>query len=122
MAKIIRSKDCGNSPKNQLVEDLAVALLSGDLQTASALTTEDVQWHTADGNALHGREALLEEVDKTRSFLQLTVLHAVTHGRSGAVNGEIQTKRSAEGFCFVFEFANIKGTSVRQITAYHRAI
>lgn len=87
MTKIIRSKDCGNSPKNQLVEDLTVALLTHDLQTAAALTTEDVQWHLANGKSIHGREAVLKEAENVRSIQKLTVLHALTHGKSGAVNG-----------------------------------
>lgn len=41
--EIVRSQDCGNSPKNQLVEAPTIALLTGEFQTQSDTVTEDVQ-------------------------------------------------------------------------------
>lgn len=124
MTEIIRSQDCGNSPKNQLVENLSIALLTNELKNQSDLVTEDVKWNKVGGKSLHGREVILNELDTIsgHSILKLIVVHAITHGKSGAVNGEVQYESSTEGFCFVFEFANAKGKSVRQITSYHIAM
>ena len=119
--EIVRSQDCGNSPKNQLVENLAIALLTNELKKRSDYVTEDVQWNRVGGKSLEGRKAILKELEvmHNRSILKLTVVHAITHGKAGAVNGEVQYGSSTEGFCFVFEFANARGTAVRQITSYH---
>ena len=124
MMEIVRSQDCGNSPKNQLVENLAIALLTNELIKQPDLVTEDVQWSIVGGKSLHGRKAILNELEAIRShsILKLTVVHAITHGKTGAVNGEVQYGSSSEGFCFVLEFANTKGTCVRQITSYHLAM
>lgn len=121
MSKIVRSPDCGNSPKNQLAETLAIALLTNELETQSDLVTEDVQWNIVGEKSIYGRKAVLHEQEAIRSrpILKLTVIHAITHGKSGAVNGEVQYESSTEGFCFVLDFANAKGTCVRQITSYH---
>ncbi len=119
--EIIRTADCGNSPKNQLAETLTIALLTSDLRPHAAIIAEDAQWHQADGTTLSGRDALLKEMERTRSrsIVTLTVTHAITHGKVGAVNGEIHYEDSKEGFCFMLAFSNTKGTRVRQITSYH---
>lgn len=40
MTKIKRSGMCGNSPKNQLVEELAIALILGDKSNLNQWLTE----------------------------------------------------------------------------------
>jgi len=120
MTKITRSKACGNSPKNQLVENLSVALLTGDVRTVSYLVSDDVEWRRVGGDVIRGRQALLQSVQRGNgaSIVRLTVEHVVTHGRSGAVDGTIQYRGKASGFCDVFEFGNTKGTTVDRITTY----
>jgi hypothetical protein len=120
MTKIVRSKDCGNSPKNQLVENLAVALATGDRRTAASLVTDDVQWNIVGGEVLSGRETVLRALLDVngKAIVQLTVLHVVTHGKAGAVNGTVQFRDTEQGFCDVFEFSNAKATNVSQITSY----
>ncbi len=118
--EIVRSQDCGNSPKNQLVLNLTIALLTGEFQTPSDTVTEDVQWNIVGVKSLSGWKAILAEMEtiRTRSILKLSIEHAITHGKAGAVNGEVQYEDGNEGFCFVFEFASIKGTSIRHINSY----
>ncbi len=118
--EIIRSQSCGNSPKNQLVENLTIALFTGELQSQLELVTDDVQWNNVGVNSLCGQQALLLELEtiRRRVIRKLTIGHAISHGKAGAVQGEIQYETTKEGFCFFYEFANIKGTSVRLITSY----
>lgn len=120
MTKVVRSNDCGNYPKNQLVENLAVALSTGDHRTVSELVTDDVQWSIVGGETLQGREAVLQALPQVAAapVVTLTVLHVVTHGKSGAVNGTVQHRTGSVGFCDVFEFSNTRGTSVSRITSY----
>jgi hypothetical protein len=120
MTKVVRSQDCGNSPKNQLVENLTVALATGDHPTVAGLVTDDVQWRIIGGEVLHGREAVLRALQDVngKSIAQLTVSHVVTHGKAGAVNGAVWFRDATREFCDVFEFGNAKGTSVSQITSY----
>ena len=120
MTIIERSKDCGNSPKNQLVEDLTVAISTGDGQTASHLITDDAQWKILGGEVFDGREAILQALELTdsNSVLRLTIWHVLSHGKTGAANGTILYQNSERNFCHVIEFANAKGISVRAITSY----
>lgn len=120
MTIIERSKDCGNSPKNQLVEDITVAILTGDGRTVSRLVTDDIQWKIVGGDTFYAREAILQAIERTDSdsILKLTIWHVMSHGKSGAANGTIQYQDSERGFCHVFEFGNAKGLSIRAITSY----
>lgn len=120
MTKIERSKDCGNSPKNQLVEDLAVALALGDRHAVAHLLTTDAFWRIVGGKAFRGREAVLQALEHRDgdSIEKLIILHVVSHGKSGAVDGTIQYRDAERGFCHVFEFGNAKGTSVSAIISY----
>ncbi len=124
MTRIVRSGNCRNSPKNQLVEDLAVALLTGDRQAVSGLVTDDVQWTTVGGEAVQGRQALGDSLQgvEPAGIEELVVLHVVTHGKSGAVDGTIVDGGRQQGFCHVFDFANTRGSTVQRITSYRISV
>jgi hypothetical protein len=117
--KVVRSKDCGNSPKNQLVENLAVALATGDTATATKLVTDDVEWSIVGAEELHGRDAIVVVLERAGTKgSKLTVAHVLSHGKVGAVNGVVEHKSRVTHFCDMFEFANAKGTSIARITSY----
>lgn len=58
MSTVVRSGDCGNSPKNQLVENLAVALSLPDSSVVSDLVSDDAHWTIAGGRTWQGRDAI----------------------------------------------------------------
>ena len=45
MTEVERSGDCGNSPKNKLLEDLSVALYTSDAEFVLDRVTDDIQWN-----------------------------------------------------------------------------
>jgi|GEM_PF-4309390 len=42
--KVIRSPDCGHSPKQKLVEDMSVALAGADAGLIDSLTVPELVW------------------------------------------------------------------------------
>jgi len=84
--EIVRSQDCGNSPKDQLVEAPTIALLTGELRKDSDIVTEVVQWNIVGVKSLSGRIAIQAEIEtiRSRSILKLSVEHAITQGKAGA--------------------------------------
>ena len=121
MAKMVLSEDCGNSPKNQFVSDMTVALAQGDIKYILGRVADDFRWEMAGSKVLQGKAAFSEELERLKEdpVEQLTILHALTHGKTGAVNG---TKLLRSGkkiaYCLVFEFNGAKAASVQGITAY----
>ncbi|WP_295810476.1 nuclear transport factor 2 family protein [uncultured Nitratireductor sp.] len=113
---ITGSKDCGNSPKNQLVQDVSVALAAGDAETLSKLLVENAVWEIAGERTFEGRDAIIAASAQTR-VRALTVDHAISHGRTGAANGRLDLENGRKiAFCDVQDFANAKGTSVLRVS------
>jgi hypothetical protein len=117
MPVIQGSKDCGNSPKNQFVQDVSVALEGGD--ALSKAFSEDVTWEQPATQLISGKNALTDYLASRPKPASITVLHAISHGKVGAANGEVilangQTRR----FCHVFAFTNTKANCISAIKSY----
>jgi len=93
--EIIRSGECGNSPKNAFVEAFIIALIGGKVPPEMLSDDADLPsspWSTASA---------------------LRISHAISHGRVGAGNGVVTEGGKTLGFAVVLEFANTKGDRVR---------
>ena len=116
--RIIPSTDCGNSPKNTLLQDIAIAFANRDADFLSDHLTDDVRWELVGSRVVAGLAALMQTVKQSDDITQLTVGHVMSHGRVGAVNGTVQRGAKVDDFCHVFEFANAKAERVKSIRSY----
>lgn len=119
MAKVNRSKDCGNSPKNKFAENIAVSIELGDSAFLIEVLSQDALWELPNG-ALIKRDEVKAQIDTCREKpVTLTIDHVVTHGKAGAVNGTVEQKSGAlKRFCHVIEFSTAKCEKVRRIVSY----
>jgi hypothetical protein len=101
--KVTRSGECSNSPKNAFVEDFTIALALGD-----------------DPGDRLSHDAQLPDIG-LENATSLTILHAISHGRIGAANGEAVVNGETVAFAFVLEFTSTKGNCVRRIDFYRPA-
>lgn len=121
MTRIIVSKDCGNSPKNNLIQHFTVAFAKRDAKFILDTVTDAIRWNIVGGRSIEGKANLavfLGQLKNDRVSL-LTIHHIASHGKAGAVDG---TQKSAAGellaFCNVYEFGNTKGTLISEVTSY----
>ena len=122
MTEIVKSKDCGNSPKNLLVQELAVSIERADRAAFSRCISENIAWAYQGRSPVVGRASASELLESMRSQapLMIEVEHAISHGRVGAANGTVQLASGTRiGFCHVIEFASVKGDRVARITSYY---
>ena len=121
MTRVIRSEDCGNSPKNIFVQDITIAFAKGDTTFLLDNVTDDIRWDIIGNKLVQGKDELAKVVEqmKKEKAIKLTVHHVATHGKSGAVNGttKLNDGKTRE-FCNVYEFSNSKGEAIREITSY----
>lgn len=119
MAKVHRSSDCGNSPKNQFAEAIAIAVELGDAAYLADALTADSQWERGDGSLLEG-DALRQALPARAGLVsELAIDHVVTHGKAGAVNGTLRLQGGEKRrFCHVLEFANTKCDKLRRLISY----
>lgn len=123
MPKVTKSPDCGNSPKNLLVQSLAVALETSNRSAFARCVTDDLIWALPGRRSLDGKAAALAYL-KSRSVTPATarihVKRVVSHGRAGAADGTLILKSGVtHGFCHVVEFASAKGGRVSAICSYY---
>ena len=121
MTNVMVNADCGNSPKNIFVKDLAIAFARRDTNFILGSTTDDILWNRIGQKPVQGKSDFARALEQIKNdpVEELTIHHVVTHGKAGAVNGLLRSqdgKRRA--FCEVYEFSNAKGSSVREITSY----
>jgi hypothetical protein len=125
MTKIIRSEDCGNSPKNKFVEDLEVAFAEQDLDFILNSVTDDIIWKVAGQVTTEGKEELLQWLQQAENDKvdEVRITHAITHGKTGAANGTRKLKnKTVSEFCTFYEFNNAKASKVKEIVHYEVAV
>lgn len=117
MTEIIDSADCGNSPKNRFVQDIAIALETGAEQGDQF--DENVAWARTPDEQITGRDALVAVVAAKQSPAKVIVEHAISHGKVGAANGEvILPNGQSYRFCHVIAFSSVKANCVTTIASY----
>ena len=117
MTRVTGSRDCGNSPKNKFVQDIATGLELGEATPQHF--SEDVIWEGVSEDPINGMGALMQELARRTTPIAITIEHAISHGRVGCASGEtaIGNGRSRR-FSHVFEFTNAKANRVAMINTY----
>jgi len=117
MTDVVRSSDCGNSPKNKLAEDIAIAMEVADVAFLTPFFDASTAWRRPDGERI-GAAAIIETLRTAKPPSRVEVEHALSHGRVGAVSGSRKVGRAEERFCHVIEFSSVKCTGIRKIDSY----
>lgn len=117
MTEVIRSADCGNSPKNARAEDIALALMGvGDLP--ADLVAEGVTWERPTG-AITGRDRVLAAVET--GLTRVEVDQVVTHGKAGSVSGRLTRDGETRLFCHVIRFTTATQKQIGQLVSFEHA-
>ena len=116
--KVIRSSDCGHSPKQKLVEDMSVALAGADAGLIDSLAVPELVCLHIGKKPVEGQDAMLSAIRESGPATEVAIERVVSHGRAGAVNGIIRRGGKRTAFCHMFEFNNAKGTHVKSISTY----
>ncbi|HWR65902.1 MAG TPA: nuclear transport factor 2 family protein [Bellilinea sp.] len=121
MTNIIIGKDCGNSPKNVLLEHLTAAFAKNDTALLLSRVTEDIVWDIVGSETVSGKTAFAAALEKLNSAeaIELTIEHVSSHGRAGAVDG---VRKMADGntfaYCHIYVFSSVKYTHIKEITSF----
>lgn len=117
MTRIHGSRDCGNSPKNQFVQDAAIALEAGG--GPGTIWSADVIWQGIADAPVAGRDAVAHLIAQRPAPAEIIIEHAISHGKVGAACGEITlTSGQKRRFSHVFEFTSAKADCIATIKSY----
>jgi hypothetical protein len=122
MPKVIKSRDCGNSPRNLLVQALAIAIESANASAFARCVADDVIWALPGRRSFDGKAACLAYLKTRKPHLPklVKVRRALSHGRAGAADGTLTSDPGlTHGFCHVINFATVKGDRISAISSYY---
>ena len=122
MVKIVKSKGCGNSPKNLLVQSLAVAIEMVDQTGFAACVSDEVCWLHPGRPIIKGASGASSQLRSQQSRVpaEIEVEHAISHGRAGAANGTVIFASGEKvRFCHFIEFTSIKGDRIGKISSFY---
>ncbi|MEN3158720.1 hypothetical protein ABC502_10085 [Alkalimonas sp. NCh-2] len=117
MTKLNRSADCGNSPKNKMVEDIGIALERRDAEFVSSILDYEAVWGYT-GSITTTAEKILNTLSGLDKPAALTIDHVMSHGKVGAVNGFSERGKGKQRFCHIIEFTSTKCSRVKRIESY----
>ncbi|RUO26528.1 hypothetical protein CWE09_07420 [Aliidiomarina minuta] len=100
-----------------MVENIAVAMEAKDTEFLSDVLDPETVWN--DGIAsLTSAEQILSQVSSRSGPDTVTIDHAMSHGKVGAVNGISINGEIEQRFCYVIEFTSTKCNRVRRLESY----
>jgi hypothetical protein len=117
MTRLNRSSDCGNSPKNKMVEDIGIALEMLDCEYLSTILDSGAVWSFS-RSLMTTSEQILDTLTAQEKPATLTIRHALCHGKVGAVNGYAERGKGEQQFCHIIEFTSTKCNRVKRIDSY----
>jgi len=121
MVKISIAEGCGNSPKNLFVQNMSIALTTGDREHIQKNISENARWEIPGEAVLEGPRNILSGVSALESeeIVELQIEHAFSHGAVGAVDG-VRILRSGQkiAFCDIFTFKSAGTIIVKSIKSF----
>ncbi len=110
--KITKSADCGNSPKNLLVQEICIAYVNHDSKFFERYIEDDAITR----NIVHERTAEKSNDSKIR---EVRIIHPISHGKSGAVEYIVFYKnKNVKQFCLFIEFDSAAAKKIKRLKRY----
>lgn len=120
MTRVARSPDCGNSPKNQKTEAIALALM-GVGTLSDDMIAEGASWDRF-GTGLTGRGAIRKAHEATPAHDWIEISEIVSHGKAGSVSGRLQRVGEAPRiFCHVIRYTSASARQIAHIVSFDHA-
>ncbi|MFY0663653.1 MAG: nuclear transport factor 2 family protein [Natronospirillum sp.] len=98
------------------------AFASNDIDAVLSMVTDDIEWAMAGDHTIVGKDNMAHALREMASneIMTLTIHNIITHGRTAAVNGELQAPNggSRYGFCDVYQLNGLKDPKIKVLTSY----
>ncbi|WP_127141995.1 nuclear transport factor 2 family protein [Flagellimonas marinaquae] len=114
-------KNCGNSPKSELVKNLTVHFAAYELNQVFQFLDDNISWTLVGNTPISGKAAFKSALENMsgNKVAKLTINGIVTHGKEAAVHGEMTMEDGGVfGFADFYGFTSAKGIKVKAITSY----
>ncbi|MDR7151417.1 hypothetical protein J2W49_003393 [Hydrogenophaga palleronii] len=100
-----------------MVEDIGIALEMRDCERLSTILDSEAVWIYLSSRTATA-EKILDTLSPQVKPTALTIDHAISHGKVGAVNGRAEHGEGEQRFCHIIEFTSTKCHQVKRIESY----
>lgn len=115
--EIIRSPNCGNSPKNAFIEDFIVQLFSKE--DVKDKVVDNISIDIAGTQVIYGIDELLIEKIFEEEILGIEVYDAISHGKKGAIDLKVHTITGKVRELGIFlEFKSLKADRIARLKVF----
>jgi len=114
-------EDCENAPRKEILRDFNIALAKGNVGEVLGWVSDDIAWNLVGNQQVTGKEDFEKALRGSNTKVaRLTIENIITHGKSAAVDGELElTNGFRISFCDVYGFTSAgRAAKIRSITAY----
>lgn len=112
------TSDCGNSPKNSRVQQLVAAFAAGNAAEATPFLTADTIWQVIGGPSFEGKGAVQAGIMAQSKPSRVRVMHALSHGRVGAAELEIEFTDRIVRCAELLRFHDANCTRLQSLSSY----
>jgi hypothetical protein len=111
-------EDCDNAPKRRVVRDFIIACYKKDWDIVDDALEDMFEFRITGLRVIESKEELRKYLDENVSFNELTIDEVLTHGKFGACNGTLKSKKEEICFAYFFEFKSAGKNSIKTISEY----
>ena len=104
-----------------MLRDFNVALASGNVEEVVGRVSDDIEWRLVGDQRVSGKDAFRKALQGSNmKVARLTIANVITHGKSAAVDGELELDNGFQlSFCDIYRFTGAgAGAKIAEITAY----
>jgi hypothetical protein len=112
------TSSCSNSPKNRRVQQLVVAFAAGNVHDVMPFLTADTFWQLIGGPSFEGRDAVQARIVAQPKPSRVRVTHALSHGRVGAAELEIELTDRIVRCAELLQFHDANCTRLQSLSSY----
>lgn len=111
-------QDCDNAPKRRIIRDFIVAIYKKEWEEINEVLEEKFEYKIISNKTIKVKEDLIRYLDKDITIIELKIDEVLSHGKLGACNGVLKSKKGEINFAYFFEFISAGKNSIKTISEY----
>jgi hypothetical protein len=111
-------QDCDNAPKRRIIRDFVIALYKKDWRTINEKLEDKFTFKIIGNRTIETTDDLIKYLDSDINVIELTIDDILSHGKYGACNGIVKSKRDVINFAYFFEFQSVGKNAIKTISEY----
>ncbi|MTI48081.1 nuclear transport factor 2 family protein [Sporosalibacterium faouarense] len=119
--KIICDEDCGNAPKKLFLREFILAWVKNNLTFIEKNISESVCWNIIGDRSVQGKTNFLDTYKQIQTYFvkEIEISTIITHGKTGAINGNFTYEQGKIDFCHVLTFTSAgRNGKIKKLTTY----